>query len=344
LTVEQRRTIERCYRIGLSQEQIASIIGKHKSTVSRELARSFSAPGSRSPKRRTARARGQGYRRVYDAERAHRYAGFKGRRPKPCRLDHGPLREKVWELLRADWSPEQISAVLPRLFPRDRRMRVSHETIYQSLFVQTRGQLKRELTAHLRTRRTRRKPQTGGAKRVTLGITEGIRISARPAEVTDRAVPGHWEGDLLMGGPGKGAVITLVERSSRFVLLAPLPGRHTAEIARMSLTQMVATLPLTLRKSITWDRGTEMAQHAQFRIETDIPVYFCDPQSPWQRGTNENTNGLLRQYWPKGADLRDLTQTECDEVALRLNTRPRKTLNWQTPGQALNERLVATTA
>ena len=214
---------------------------------------------------------------------------------------------------------------------------MSHETIYQSLFVQTKSELKRELAAHLRTRRQRRKTQTGGAKRVTLGITEDIGISQRPAEAEGRAVPGHWEGDLLMGGTGKGAVITLVERSSRFVLLAPLPGRRTAEIARMKLSEMIATLPLELRKSITWDRGSEMAQHAQFKIETGIPIYFCDPQSPWQRGSNENTNGLLRQYWPKGADLRDLTSTECDAVALRLNTRPRKTLEWKTPGQVLNK-------
>ncbi len=343
LTVEQRRTIERSYRIGLSQQQIASIIGKDKSTVSRELARSFSAPGSRSPLARAARGGGAGYRRAYDAERAHRLAQVHARRPKPRRLDSARLRNQVWQLLRADWSPQQISRSLPVLFPNSSVMRVSHETIYQSLFVQTKGTLKAELTAHLRTQRTRRKTQTGGAKRITLGITDDIRISARPAEATDRAVPGHWEGDLLLGGTGKGAVITLVERSSRFVLLAPLPGRHTAELARMSLTEMIATLPLSLRKSITWDRGSEMAQHATFKIETGIPIYFCDPQSPWQRGTNENTNGLLRQYWPKGADLRSLTQTECDNVALRLNTRPRMTLDWQTPGQVLNTRLVATT-
>jgi IS30 family transposase len=343
LTVEQRRTIERGYRLGLSQDLIALMIGKHKSTVSRELARSFSAPGSRSPRRRTARGNGHGYRRVYDAERAQRRAGIKARRPRPRRLDHAPLREAVWALLRADWSPEQIAHELPVLYPGDRRMRVSHETIYQSLFIQTKGELKRELTSHLRRGRQTRRPQNGGAKRVTLGITDEIRISARPAEADDRAVPGHWEGDLLMGAQGQGAVITLVERSSRFVLLAPLPGRHTAEITRMSLTDMIATLPLELRKSITWDRGSEMAQHAQFKTDTDIQIYFCDPQAPWQRGTNENTNGLLRQYWPKGADLRHLTQTECDDVALRLNTRPRKTLGWQTPGRALDTRLVATT-
>ena len=343
LTADQRLVIERAYLAGLPQATIAALVGKHPSTISRELRRAGSF-GTRSPRAWTARGRGAGYRAKYSAKWSQREAVRMARRPKARRLDHGPLRVKVWELLRADWSPEQIAAMLPVLFPRDVRMRVSHETIYQSLFVQLKGELKRELTAHLRTRRQRRKPQTGrgGTKRVTLGITDDIRISARPAEAEDRAVPGHWEGDLLMGGVGKGAVITLVERSSRFVLLAPLPGRHTAEIARMRLTEMIATLPLELRKSITWDRGSEMAQHAQFKTETGTSIYFCDPQSPWQRGTNENTNGLLRQYWPKGADLRALTLTDCDAVALNLNTRPRKTLQWQTPGQALNERLVAT--
>jgi hypothetical protein len=192
LTVEQRRTIQRCYRIGLDQRQIAAIIGKDKSTVSRELARSFSAPGSRSPQARTARGGGAGYRRVYDAERAHRHAQLRARRPKVRRLDHGPLRDKVWAWLRLDWSPEQIAKSLPIEFPDDLLMRVNHETIYQSLFVQTKGELKRELTAHLRTGRIRRKAQTGAAKRITLGITEDIRLSARPAEAADRAVPGHY--------------------------------------------------------------------------------------------------------------------------------------------------------
>lgn len=342
LTAEERVVIERAYWVGLPQATIAALVGKHPSTISRELRRAGSF-GRRSPMARTARGSGQGYRVGYSARWAQRDAARRGRRPKPRRLDHPRLRAKVWELLRADWSPEQIAAMLPLLFPNDPRMRVSHETIYQSLFVQTKGELKRELTAHLRSRRTARKSQTGGAKRATLGITDAIRISARPAEANDRAVPGHWEGDLLFGGTSKGVVITLVERSSRFVLLAPLPGRHDAETARMTLTQMIATLPSELRKSITWDRGSEMAQHATFALETDVPIYFCDPRAPWQRGTNENTNGLLRQYWPKGADLRHLTQTDCDDIALRLNTRPRQTLNWKTPAQALNTRLVATT-
>jgi IS30 family transposase len=342
LTADQRLVIERAYMAGLPQATIAALVDKHPSTISRELRRAGSF-GTASPRGRTARAGGRGYQLKYSAKWSQREAARKARRPKARRLDHAPLREKVWQLLRGNWSPEQIAAMLPVLFPRDVRMRVSHETIYQALFVQTKGELKRELTAHLRTQRQRRKTQAGGAKRVTLGITDDIRISQRPAEAEDRAVPGHWEGDLLLGGTGKGAVITLVERSSRFVLLAPLPGRHTAEIARMKLSEMIATLPLELRKSITWDRGSEMAQHARFKTETGIPIYFCDPQSPWQRGTNENTNGLLRQYWPKGADLRQLTDTDCDAVALQLNTRPRKTLEWQTPGQALNQRLVAST-
>lgn len=345
LTFDERRVIERGYLVGLTQSQIAALVSKHPSTISRELNKRFPGAGSRSPRSRVARGQGSGYQRAYNARRAQAHATIKARRPKMRRLDHGPLREKVWELLRADWSPEQISNKLPALYPRNRRMRVCHETIYQSLFVQTKGELKRELTAHLRTARQRRKPQQGlgGAKRATLGITEDITIRARPAEAEDRAVPGYWEGDLIMGANGQGSVITLVERSSRFVLLAPLNGRHTADLARMSLTEMIATLPLSLRKAITWDRGSEMAQHAQFRVETGVPIYFCDPRSPWQRGTNENTNGLLRQYWPKGSDLRTLAQSDCDDVALRLNTRPRKTLNWQTPAQVLNTGLVART-
>jgi len=345
LTLDERRVIERGYRAGLTQRQIAAMVAKSPSTISRELNKRFPGPGVRSPRARTARGSGSGYRRAYNAERAQVHASVKACRPKPRRLDHAPLRDKVWELLRADWSPEQISNSLPVLYPRNRRMRVSHETIYQSLFVLTKGELKKELTAHLRTARQRRKPQQGkgGAKLTTLGITEDITIRARLPEAEDRSVPGYWEGDLVMGANGQGSVITLVERSSRYVMLAPLNGRHTAELARMSLAEMIATLPLNLRKAITWDRGSEMAQHAQFRIETGVPIYFCDPRSPWQRGTNENTNGLLRQYWPKGSDLRSLTQTECDDVALRLNTRPRKTLEWQTPAQVLNAGLVAST-
>jgi IS30 family transposase len=251
------------------------------------------------------------------------------------------LAQVVSGLLEADWSPQQISAMLPRMFPDDDGMRVSHETIYRSLYVQTRGQLRRELTAHLRTGRRSRKPQGRVETRGRLvGMTP---ISQRPAEAEDRAVPGHWEGDLLLGGVGKGAVITLVERTSRFVLLAPLPNTHTALDLRAALTPMITSLPQALRRSLTWDQGSEMAHHAQLSIDAAINIYFADPHSPWQRGSNENTNGLLRQYWPKGADLRHLTPTDCDQIADRLNTRPRATLNWNTPAQALNKALRATT-
>jgi len=249
----------------------------------------------------------------------------------------------VSALLELDWSPQQIAACLPILFPDDEAMRVSHETIYQSLFVQTRGELRRELTAHLRSGRDSRKAQ--GRITVRPGRIKGMMpISQRPAEADDRAVPGHWEGDLLMGAVGKGAIITLVERRSRFVLLAPLSTNGAAADTRDQLTRLIGRLPLQLRKSLAWDQGKEMAQHAEFTIATGLPVFFCDPHSPWQRGTNENTNGLLRQYWPKGSDLRHVTQDECDTIALRLNTRPRQTLNWQTPAQALDEALLATTA
>jgi IS30 family transposase len=196
------------------------------------------------------------------------------------------------------------------------------------------------LTAHLRSGRASRKPQ---GRRETRGkLTGMISISQRPAEAADRAVPGHWEGDLVHGGVGKGAVITLVERTSRFVLIAPLPNTHKAIDTRAELTTLITALPLQLRRSLTWDQGKEMAQHAQLTLDTGLTVFFADPHSPWQRGSNENTNGLLRQYWPKGADLRGLTPTDCDAVALRLNTRPRHTLGWKTPAQALDEALLAT--
>jgi len=250
------------------------------------------------------------------------------------------LGAQVAGLLGADWSPEQISAMLPGMFPDQDGMRVSPETIYRSLFVQGRGELRRELVAHLRTHRTARKPRGRFERRGKLiGM---VSIRDRPAEVEDRAVPGHWEGDLLLGGSGKGATITLVERTSRFVLLAPLPSRRTGLDVRLALTQMIGRLPEQLRRSLTWDQGKEMADHARFSLDTDIAVYFCDPHSPWQRGSNENTNGLLRQYLPKGCDMRELDQQRCDEIALRLNTRPRKTLTWNTPAQALDRALIAT--
>jgi len=232
--------------------------------------------------------------------------------------------------------------MLPTLYPGDEDMRVSHETIYRALFIQGRGELRRELSVHLRSQRSARKPQGSVEKRGKL--TGMISISQRPAEVADRAVPGHWEGDLIMGGVRKGAAITVVERKTRFLLLAPLPSTHRGIDVRSELTRLITALPEHLRRSLTWDQGKEMSEHAQFSIDTGVEVFFCDPHSPWQRGSNENTNGLLRQYLPKGCDMRKLTQADCDAIALRLNTRPRKTLGWKTPAQALERELIATAA
>ena len=341
LTVHERVVIERGLAQGLSHAQIASLVGKHRTTVAREIARNSGSrpwtPVPVHPPGWRGRGRVARYRALVADERARRSA----RRPKRSKLVGG-LGVVVSGLLAADWSPEQISRLLPELYPGDDGMRVSHESIYRALFVQTRGELRRELTRHLRTGRTSRKPQ---GRIETRGRLVGMTpISARPAEAADRAVPGHWEGDLLLGGVGKGAVITLVERSTRFVLLAPLPDSHRAIDLRETLTPMIASLPDQIRKTLAWDQGSEMAQHAQIAIDAGIEIYFCDPHSPWQRGSNENTNGLLRQYWPKGCDMRGLTQAACDEVAFRLNTRPRETLGWKTPQQALDRVLGATAA
>ena len=342
LAVHDREVIERGVRAGWTATRIAEAIGRHRTTVSRELARGAGSRHgrlSRAPQlagRPRQPGRPSGYRAVVAQERSDRRA----RRPKPCKLV-GEFGVVVAGLLQVNWSPQQISALLPALFPDREDWRVSHETIYQSLFVQTRGELRKELTAHLRTRRTTRRAHGTGRPGRLVGT---IPISARPAEAADRAVPGHWEGDLLMGGVGKGAVITLVERTTRFVLLAPLPDTHRAIDLREVLTPMIASLPDQIRRTLTWDRGKEMAEHAQIAIDAAIDIYFCDPHSPWQRGSNENTNGLLRQYWPKGADMRQLTQADCDEVALSLNTRPRQTLGWKTPREALTQALRATAA
>lgn len=342
LTVHDREVIERAVGQGLAVSQIAALVGKHRSTVSRELARGSGNRLDRPAKHAAGIARSaSGRRAVYRAAVAQRRSDRAARRPKPFKLT-GDLALVVSGLLAADLSPQQIAARLPQLYPDQDGMRVSHETIYRSLFVQTRGELRRELTAHLRTGRTSRKPQ---GRVETHGRLVGmVSIRQRPAEVRDRAVPGHWEGDLLLGGVGKGAVITLVERSTRFVLLAPLPDSHKAIDLRQTLTPLIASLPDQIRKTLTWDQGKEMAEHASIAIEAGIDIYFCDPRSPWQRGSNENTNGLLRQYWPKGHDMRQLTQADCDEVALKLNTRPRMTLGWKTPREALTEVLSATAA
>jgi IS30 family transposase len=338
----ERDVIERMREAGRSVTQIGEALGRAPSTVSREISRNGKHRfGARDPWRRGDLAV-MGRPRKYRAARAQQHANRRARRPKPFRLT-GRLAAEVTRLLEEDFSPQQVARTLPQLWPDDDGMRVSHETIYASLFVQTRGELRRELTEHLRTGRTRRKPRTGVVRR-SPGLSGVIPISERPAEVADRAVPGHWEGDLILGAVGKGAVITLVERRTRFVLLAPLPNRHTALDLKATLTPMIARLPDAVRRSLTWDRGSEMAAHAEIALAADIDIYFADPHSPWQPGSNENTNGLLRQYWPKGSDLRGLTQADCDHVADRLNRRPRQTLDWQTPAQALNTALCATAA
>jgi IS30 family transposase len=337
LSEQERLVIQRGLDAGIAQAQIATVLGRSPSTISREIRR---GGGPRSARATVAGSRPPGRPRRYRADRAQQRAVQRARRPKPYRLV-GELAAVVRGLLALDWSPQQISAMLKAVFPDNEAMQVSHETIYQSLFVQTRGQLRRELTAHLRTGRTSRKPR--GRVETRGRLTGMMPISARPPEAADRAVPGHWEGDLLLGGIGKGAIITLVERHSRFVMLAPLTTGRTAAETRAQLTAMITRLPMQLRKSLTWDQGKEMAEHAAFTIATELPVYFCDPHAPWQRGSNENTNGLLRQYWPKGADLRAVTSTDCDAIAWRLNTRPRQTLGWKTPAQALDEALLATT-
>ena len=270
---------------------------------------------------------------------------FNGRR-------HGRRQDRRWAKA---WSPEQISNRIQLDFPHDETMRISHEAIYQALYIQGRGALKRELVACLRTGRALRVPRARTRSRGKKFVTDDILISERPAEAEDRAVPGHWEGDLILGLDSS-AIGTLVERTTRFTMLLHLPrmdghgtappvkngpplAGHGAEAVKDAIAAAIATLPDQLRRSLTWDQGSEMAQHAQLRIDTGLPVYFCDPQSPWQRGSNENTNGLLRQYFPKGTDLARHSRDDLDAVALSLNTRPRKTLDWKTPAEALNELL-----
>jgi len=248
------------------------------------------------------------------------------------RITGGEIRFEGKSL--AGLSPEQIVGRLGREFPDDPEMRVSAETIYRSLFVQARGTLRHELTRYLRSQRTRRIPHQ---RNTVPGIHDMVRISERPAEVADRAVPGHWEGDLLLGTRGRSAIGTLVERRTRYVLLLELPDGRGAEAVRVALTRRIRTLPTHLRRSLTWDRGREMAEHVRFSVDSGVDVYFCDPHSPWQRGSNENTNGLLRQYFPKNFDLTNTTQRKLDAVARQLNGRPRRTLDWRTPAEAFAE-------
>jgi IS30 family transposase len=318
LSLAEREEISRGVAGGHSVRQIAGQLGRAPSTVCRELGR-------------------HGGRARYRAATADAAAWQLARRPKVCKLAAVPrLRTLVAEKLRQDWSPEQIAGWLRHTFPEDERRHVSHETIYRSLFIQARGVLKRELLRHLRSQRTLRRARTATRTGQHRGqIVDAVSIRDRPAEVADRAVPGHWEGDLLAGGHHS-HIATLVERQSRFTLLVKVPGggKDTASVVPAVARQM-RTFPTALRRSLTWDRGLELAQHAAFTVATDVQVYFCDPQSPWQRGTNENTNRLLRQYLPKGTDLTVHSQAALNRIAHRLNTRPRKTLGYRTPAAML---------
>lgn len=267
----------------------------------------------------------------------------RGRRPKPAKLSQDSrLRREVELGLLAWWSPEQIAAWLVREYPDDLTMRVSHETIYKSLFVQARGALRKELTVCLRTGRTQRRPHMRTERSGKGRLQNMIMISDRPPEVEDRAVPGHWEGDLIIGKGGRSAIGTLVERKSRFVMLFRLPNGRTAEDVRLGLTRTIAKLPAELRRTLTWDQGKEMAEHVRFSTDASMEVYFCDPHSPWQRGSNENTNGLLRQYFPSKSDLSEHSTARLNAVARSLNGRPRETLGWMTPAEVFGQSVATT--
>ena len=312
----------------LSEAEIGRRLGRNRSTINRELTRNA---------QRNRRDR-------YRATSAQSQAEQRARRPKVAKLAAcEPLRTYVADKLSCDerWSPEQISARLRVKFPDDEGMQVSHEAIYQSLYVQGRGALRRELSACLRTGRAVRKPRRRTGQRRKRQIPDELRISRRPAEVIDRAVPGHWEGDLILGTDNASAIGTLVERTTRFTMLLHLPADHGGQAVRNAIADTILTLPAELRRSLTWDQGTEMAEHVETRLDTGLDIYFCDPHSPWQRGTNENTNGLLRQYFPKGTNLAVHDRAELDRVAAGLNGRPRKTLEWQTPAEAIKQLLLA---
>ena len=315
LRLEEREEISRGIAAGRSIRQIAQGLARSPATVSREIRRNGGCS-------------------AYRASWADRYAWQRALRPKPCRLArHAELRWRVAQKLSLQWSPKQISGWLERQFPADHGMQVSHETIYRSLFIQTRGALKKELMAHLRTARQMRQAKGGTTKSGLGQIVDAVSIRERPAEVEDRAVPGHWEGDLLSGANNT-HIATLVERHTRFVMLLKIPSKDTATVVA-ALAKHVRKLPSELRRSLTWDRGKEMADHKSFTIATNVQVYFCDPHSPWQRGSNENTNGLLRQYFPKGTDLSRFSQAYLNKIALRLNQRPRETLGFETPADRL---------
>ena len=323
LSLEDREEIRYGLAHGDSMSAIARSINRSPSTVTREV-------------------KANGGRNQYRVWPAHQRAEGCAQRPKATKLaQHQALCAKVIEWLESFWSPEEISGRLRDEFPDDETMRVSHETIYQSLFVQGRGELRRELTRCLRSGRTQRKTQ--GHVELRGKISNMINISERPAEVQDRAVPGHWDGDLIIGAGGRSAVGTLVERTTRTLLLLHLPDKHGAPEVEAAMKKAIADLPAELVRTVTWDQGPEMSRHAEFSVATGIPVYFCDPHAPWQRGSNENTNGLLRQYMPKGTDLSKYSVENLLEIQRSLNGRPRKTLGFKMPSEKFAE-LVALTA
>ncbi|QDE38363.1 IS30 family transposase [Luteibacter pinisoli] len=327
LQLTEREEISRGLCQGHSLRRIAQTLGRAPSSICREVGRN----GGR-----------DGYRAAEADQRAWTHA----LRPKECLLARrGALRRVVASKLAHRWAPQQISGWLARRYPDDDSMRVSHETIYRSLFIQTRGVLKKQLLAHLRTRRSVRYPlaqgRHGRARKGGRSLTpDALRISERPADADDRAVPGHWEGDLLAGTLSS-HIVTLVERRSRFVMLIKIPARDSETVVD-AVAKHIRRLPAQLRRSLTWDRGPEMSQHQRFKLATNVQVYFCDPHSPWQRGSNENTNGLLRQYFPKGQDLSHYTQAQLNAVAKELNQRPRQTLDFQTPAEVLNQTVAST--
>ncbi|NYJ04193.1 IS30 family transposase [Petropleomorpha daqingensis] len=315
LSLPEREEISRGLAGGDTQAVIAARLGRDKSVISREIARNSRPDGE------------------YRAVAAQVLAEQRARRPKPRKLENPQLVARVQQDLTDKWSPEQIAARLKVDFPDDESMRASHETIYRALFIQGKGSLRKELTACLRTGRALRRPRkrVDGRADPDRRIPDKIMISERPAEADDRAVPGHWEGDLILGKHNRSAVGTLVERSTRFVVLLHLPGPHDLLAFQHAVVEAMTALPAQLRRSLAWDQGLEMRDHKQISIAADLPIYFCDPHSPWQRGTNENTNGLLRQYLPKGTDLSVHTPADLAEIARSLNGRPRKTLDWLKP-------------
>jgi IS30 family transposase len=360
LDVDERLQIEALWRAGHPMPEIAALLGRHRSTVWRELERNHSYrhgpknPGGRHPGAAGGPAgagRGGLYRWGYLACRAQQRALTRARRPKRAKLaGSSPLRAEVLGRLRRRHSPRQIAQALRREHPGEAGWAVSHETIYQAIYVQGRGSLREELADQValrsgRAHRRARRVPGGAVRSARAWATPAFHVSARPAEAADRAVPGHWEGDLVIGARGSSAIITLVERSTRYVMLGALPHGRASQAVIDVLSGLAHRLPEHLLRSLTWDLGPELADHARFTVATNCPVFFCDPHAPWQRGSNENTNGLLRQYFPRSTtDFRTWTQQALDDVAAELNARPRETLDWHTPAHKLNEFLVATAA